>query len=189
MSDIRRALVLTVLAFGSLVAACGDSPSETPAAAGKDPSKTAKTAGLPPEMVAAVSAGRSSNVIGVHFALDKLPTVGQALPVEIAIVPHQEFTSVRAHFEGPEGLPLTVGNELDPKTDVKSETLIKHQLVLLPRSEGVFIISAAVETESPLEGTVSRVFSLPIIVAAATPAGAAPAAAPAAPAPETPAPQ
>ena len=184
MSDIRRAFVLTVLAFGSLVAACGDSPSEAPVAAGTVPSKTAKTAGLPPEMVAAVSAGRSSSVIGVHFALDKLPTVGQALPVEIAIVPHQEFASVRAHFDVPEGIPLTVGNELEPKTDVKPETLIKHQLVLLPRAEGVFIISATVETESPLEGTVSRVFSLQVIVAAATPA-----AAPSAPAPATPAPQ
>jgi hypothetical protein len=180
MSGIRRAFVLAVLALGSLVAACGDSPSDEPAATKPGPKQTPKTAGLSPEMVAAVSVGQSSNVISVHFALGKLPLVGEALPVEIAIVPHQDFTSVRANFEGPEGLALTVGNELKPVTDVKLETAIKHQLVVLPRSAGVFILSATVETESPTDGTVSRVFSLPVIVADAAPA--APAPAPAAPA-------
>ncbi|MBC8028360.1 MAG: hypothetical protein H7Y89_20390 [Steroidobacteraceae bacterium] len=180
MSGIRCALVLAIVAFGSLVAACGDSPSEEPVATPAGPSKTTKTAALPAEMVSAVSAGRSSGVVGVHFALGKLPLVGQALPVDIAIVPHQDFASVRASFEGPDGLPLNVGHELNPLTDVKSETIIKHQLVLLPRSDGVFIVSATVETESPTEGNVSRVFSLPIIVAAAAaPVAAAPA--PAAP--------
>jgi len=183
MSSIRRALLLPVLALGSLVAACGDSPSEDAVATKSGPAKTTKTAGLSPEMVAAVPVGRSSNVLSVHFALGKLPLVGQALPVEIAIVPHQDFTSVRANFEGPDGLALTIGNELKPVTEVKLETVIKHQLMLLPRSDGVFILSAAVETDSPAEGTVSRVFSLPIIVAAdAASAAAAPApAAPAAP--------
>lgn len=180
MSGTRRAFLLPVLAFGSLVAACGDSPSEETVATQASPAKTTKAAGLSPEMVAAVAVGRSSNILSVHFALGKLPLVGQALPVEIAIVPHQDFTSVRANFEGPDGLALTIGNELKPVTDVKLETVIKHQLMLLPRSDGVFIISATVETESPAEGNVSRVFSLPIIVAAdAAPASAAPA--PAAP--------
>ena len=180
MSGIRRAFVLAVLASASLVAACGDSPSDAPAATQTGPAKPAKTAGLPPEMVAAVAVGRSTSVISVHFALGKLPLVGQALPVDIAIVPHQDFVSVRANFEGPEGLALSVGQELKAVADVKQETVVKHQLVLLPRSDGVFILSATVETESPTEGTVSRVFSLPIIVAATAPP------APATPAPEAP---
>ncbi len=180
MSRTRRALLLPVLAIGSLVAACGDSPTEEAVATQAGPAKTTKASGLSPEMVAAVSVGRSSSILSVHFALGKLPLVGQALPVEIAIVPHQDFTSVRANFEGPDGLALTIGNELEPLTDVKAEIVIKHQLVLLPRRDGVFILSATVETERPTEGNVSRVFSLPIIVAvAATPAAAAPA--PAAP--------
>lgn len=181
MSRIRRSHLLPVLALGSLVAACGDSPSEEAVATQAGPAKTTKAAGLSPEMVAAVPVGRPTNVLSVHFALGKLPLVGQALPVEIAIVPHQDFTSVRANFEGPEGLALTIGNELKPVTEVKLETIIKHQLMLLPRTDGVFIISATVETESSAEGTVSRVFSLPIIVAAAE-ASAAAAPVPAAPA-------
>lgn len=160
-----RVLVLAVLGCGSLIA-CGDSPPEETAAPTTSTRKAPKDAGLPPDMVAAVSASRSSGVIGVHFALGKQPVVGQALPVEIAIVPHQDFTSVSAHFDGVDGLAVTVGDAMQPTTGVKAETIIKHQLVLLPTKEGVFMISAGLETESPTEGTVSRVFSLPLIVSA-----------------------
>lgn len=168
MSGIRRAFVLAVLACGSLVSACGDSPSEEQAAAPKStPGKPAKLAGLPPEMVAAVPANRSSTAVTVHFALGKPPVVGEAVPVEIAIVPHQDFTSLRAHFVGAEAVAVTVGDAMAPVSDVKLETVIKHQLVLLPSTEGIFMISASLETESPSEGTVSRVFSLPMIVSGA----------------------
>jgi hypothetical protein len=135
-------------------------------------------------MVSAVSGGRSASVISVHFALGKTPIVGQALPVEIAIVPHQNFTSVRAQFDGVDGVAVTVGNAMEPATDVKPESVLKHQLVLLPSREGVYMISAALETDSPTEGTVTRVYSLPMVVstpesqqpapAAATPAESAP---------------
>ena len=164
MSGIRRVFVLAVLACGSLVSACGDSPSEEPTAPKASAGKAAKRAGLPPEMVSAVPANRSSTAVTVHFALGKPPVVGQAVPVEIVIVPHQDFTSLRAHFDGADAVAVTVGNAMDPVADVKLETVIKHQLVLLPSVEGVFMISASLETESPTEGTVSRVFSLPMIV-------------------------
>lgn len=182
MSGMRRALVLAVWAGGILLAACGDSPSETPVAPAANSAKNPKPAGLPPDMVAAVPAGRSAGVISVHFALGKPPVVGQALPVEIAIVPHQDFTSVRAQFQGVDGLAITAGDAMDPVMDVKMESILKHPLVLLPAKEGVFMISATLETESPLEGTVSRVFSVPMMVMAVeaqapvapAPAGAAP---------------
>jgi hypothetical protein len=184
MSGIRRAFVSAVLAGGLLLAACGDSPSDAQVAESAKSRKAPAATGLPPDMVAAVSAGRSSSVIGVHFALGKSPIVGQALPVDIAIVPHQEFTSVRAQFTGVDGLAVTVGNTMEPVADVKLESILKHQLVLLPSKEGVFMISAALETESAAEGSVTRVFSLPMVVstpeaqgsapAAATPTGAAP---------------
>jgi hypothetical protein len=182
MSGTRRALVLALFTSGFLLAACGDSPPEEAAAApAATTARTPKVAGLSPDMVAAVSAGRSATVISVHFALGKPPVIGQALPVDIAIVPHQDFSSVQAHFDGVDGLAVTVGTAMEPVTDVKTESILKHQLVLLPTREGVFMISATVETESP-EGTISRVFSLPMVVAAAeTPE---PAPTPAAPPPQ-----
>jgi hypothetical protein len=164
MSGMRRAIVLTVLAGGLLLTACGDPPPEATVAPAASSSKTPKGAGLPPDMVAAVSAGRSSGVVSVHFALGKPPVVGQAFSVDVAIVPHQDFTSVRAHFDSMDGLTVTTGNAMEPVTDVKLESVLKHQLVVLPAKEGVYTISATLETESPTEGTVSRVFSLPMVV-------------------------
>jgi hypothetical protein len=185
MSGMRRAIVLTVLAGELLLAGCGDPPPEAPVAPAGNSSKTPKVAGLPPEMVAAVPAGRSSGVVSVHFALGKTPIVGQAFPVDIAIVPHLEFNSVRAHFDGVDGLAVTTGNAMEPVADVKEESVVKHQLVLLPAKEGVYMISATLETESPVEGTVSRVFSLPMVVSGRESQEPAPAAAsPPAPAPQ-----
>lgn len=166
--------------------ACDDAPTDsaTQTGASQKPGKVAENA-LPPEFVSAVSSGGNNSVISVHFALRSTPTASVALPVDIAIVPHQMFTSVRAHFDSRDGLAVATGNELDTKSDPKPEKPIKHELVLMPGRDGVFMVSAIVETEGA-DGTVSRVFSIPVIVA---PQAAPPAAAPAAsePAPATPA--
>ena len=47
-------------------------------------------------MVAAVPAGKSSKYVGVHFSLGNSPVVNQALPMDIAIIPHEDFASLRA---------------------------------------------------------------------------------------------
>jgi hypothetical protein len=170
----HRAAVMAVLAAGMLLAACNGAPEDTAArpAAPNKPAK-AKVAELPSDMVAAVSAG-STSTIGVHFALKSLPVVNQALPVEIAIVPHREFAAVRAHFEAHDGLALTTGETLAAVTPSPAETPIEHQLVVLPQRDGLFMITVSVETDGD-DGAITRVFSIPIIVA---PAGSAPAAAP-----------
>jgi hypothetical protein len=177
MPGIRRALVLAVCAGAFLLSACGDPAPQEPGGPKANSARKPSLAGLPPEMVAAVPAGRASTAISVHFALAKPPQVGQAFPVDIAIVPHEDFNAVSASFDGTEGLAVTVGATMDPVTDVKLESIVKHQLVLLPASEGVFVVSATVTTDSA-EGTVSRVFSVPVIVAPAGTEQPAPAAAP-----------
>jgi hypothetical protein len=165
--------------------ACDDAPTDSTAQTGasQKPGKAAEGV-LPPEFVSAVSAGGNNSVISVHFVLRNTPTASEALPVDIAIVPHQVFTSVRAHFDSRDGLAVATGNELGTKSDPKPEKPIKHELVLMPGRDGVFMVSAIVETEG-MDGTVSRVFSIPVIVApqaspattpaATEPAGAAPA--------------
>jgi hypothetical protein len=49
--------------------------------------------------------------------------------------------------------------------------------VLLAAREGVFMVTVVVETEGA-DGTVTRIFSIPVIVAPSAAAGAAPASAP-----------
>jgi hypothetical protein len=63
-------------------------------------------------------------------------------------------------------LATTSGDSLGPQTGIDSETPLTHQLVLLPTREGMFMVTCSVETEGP-EGNVTRIFSIPVIVAAA----------------------
>jgi hypothetical protein len=172
-----------VCAAGLLLAGCDDGPSAnapTSAAGAAKPAKPAATP-LPPEMVAAVSSAKNSSVVSVHFVLKGIPTVSKALPVDIAIIPHESMSAVVAHFEARDGLAMATGNVLDRQADPTPEKVITHQLILLPGKEGVFMVTAIIETETS-EGAVSRIYSIPVIVG---PPGAAPAETPPAP-PATP---
>lgn len=160
--------LLAVIA-GVFVCACDNAPPAAEQAASA-PSRPAseKVADLPPQMVAAVSASRSSLIIGVHFALGATPVVGKPLPVDIGILPHQAFSKVTAHFTSQDGLTVVSGGEL-PAQPGPAGKMLKHQLTLNPSREGIYMVTAAVETESE-EGTITRVYSIPVIVAAAAPA-------------------
>jgi hypothetical protein len=168
------------------LAACNDSAPEQSTGA-KTTAPAAKKAMVSDNMVAAVSAGKTSTVIGVYFELGGAPSIDSALPVEIAILPRQDFTSLKARFytQG-DGLTLVSGDLLQPVNNAQAGSSIEHQLVLMPRKEGVFMLSVNIETEGA-EGSVSRIFFIPVIVAptsaatpeAPAPAGAAPPRAPA----------
>jgi hypothetical protein len=154
-----------MLACFGVLAGCGEAPPEQPSSvpASREAPPATKLANLPRDMVAAVSAGKTATSIGVHFALRGAPTVGTPLPVEIAIVPHREFQTVRAQFRAYDGLKLATGDTLEPIEDAEAESVLKHDLVLLPAKEGLFMVTATVETDSD-EGNITRVFSIPVIV-------------------------
>lgn len=183
MFKSRYRAALAAMVCACVLSACDDTPEKTEGAAPVAPTQApaTKTANLGKDMVAAVSSGKNSNVISVHFALRASPTVNSALPVDVAIVPHREVSSIIVHFDSQDGLAVSTGNSFGPKTDLDSEVPVTHQLVLLPTREGMFMVTCSVDTESA-EGNVVRIFSIPVIVtaaSAATPA-AAPAPAPAA---------
>jgi hypothetical protein len=164
----RRATTIAVLAC-ALVTACNEAPPvETSAGAGEAAPPRDKLAELPAQMVTAVSAGRAADIISVHFTLEAAPSVGQPLPVQIAIVPHRSFAAVRALFEAPDSLGMSAGREFDSDKKVDAEAVLKHKLVLQPTQEGVFLVTAAVDTEGT-DGLVTRIYSIPVIV---HPAGA-----------------
>jgi len=175
-----RCSMLVALSCCAWLAACGDpAPEPDPgAAATTKPAPKATDPGV--NMVAAVSAGKTSRAVGVHFSLGNAPTVKTALPVDIAIIPHEPFITLSARFESPEGLTMISGDQLAPAKNAGAEKVVKHQLTLMPERNGVFIVTASVETEGA-EGTVTRVFSIPVIVetSAASSAPETPAAAPA----------
>jgi hypothetical protein len=110
-----------------------------------------------------VAAGKSSTAISVHFALASPPTVATPLPVRIAIVPHEPFATVSVHFESHDGLTMPEGENFGPVNDVSPEKPLSHQLMLLPAKEGMFMVTAMVDTLSD-EGNVVRIFSIPVVV-------------------------
>jgi hypothetical protein len=180
MLSSARCSKLIALPFSLWLAACSDSATEPqPATSPANTKATPKVTDPGANMVAAVSAGRTSRAVGVHFSLGNAPTVDTALPVDIAIIPHETFATLSARFEGQDGLTVMSGDVLAPEKNAGAEKAIKHQLTLMPSRAGVFIITASVETEGA-EGTVTRVFSIPVIVETNAP----PAAEPAAQAPE-----
>jgi hypothetical protein len=180
------AALLVLLSAGAGLAACDDPPPQPAKREAAPKADGPKLANPGENMVAAVPAGKSARFVGVHFSLGNVPTVKQALPVEIAIIPHENFTSLGASFETQEGLTLISGDVLPTTKNAAAETTLKHQLALMPARSGVFMVTATVETEGA-DGTVSRVFSIPVIVEPPPgAAAAAPAPEPSAPA-ETPA--
>jgi hypothetical protein len=174
MLEIRHRAVFAALVCACVLVACGDSPPEPQAGAPvvKEAEPPPKSAKISKDMVAAVSANRSSNVISVHFALRAPPTVNQALPVDVVIVPHREFSSLIVNFNDQDGLTTTSGNSFGPSNDIKSEEPLSHQLVLLPTKEGMFMVTSVVETDGA-DGNITRIFSIPVIVAAAASPAAA----------------
>ena len=171
--------VLLALLACTFVCSCDDAPpAAAPAASTPASPGTRAESPLPPEMVAAVAASRSSLIIGVHFALGGQPVIGKPLPVDIAIVPHQPFAAVRVHFLGPDGLAVTSGKDMPTQSAVVPGKILSHKLTLEPSREGVFMVTAAVETESE-DGMIVRIYSIPVIVSGS---GGGAAAAPAAPA-------
>ena len=149
-----------------LLAACGgDAPEKAADAKTQGAAPAApKAPSVTDNMVAAVSAGKSSSIVGVYFMLGASPTVGSALPIDIAILPHLDFSSLRARFDSPGGgMTLVSGDNLAPLADLKAEKAIEHKLVFMPQKPGVIIVTVNVETVGS-EGTVSRIFSIPVIV-------------------------
>lgn len=181
MNESRAVAALIVLLSAAAgLAACDDPPPEPEATAAAPKTDAPKLASPGENMVAAVPAGKSARFVGVHFSLGAVPTVNQALPVEIAIIPHENFVSLGASFETQEGLTLMSGDVMPATKDAAAEKTVRHQLALMPARAGVFMVTATVETEGD-DGSVSRVFSIPVIVSP-SPAAGAPTPAPPAPA-------
>jgi hypothetical protein len=165
LRDGVRACIFTALAGCVLLSACdksGSDPDVSKTSAGST-RKAPKKPTLAEQMVAAVSTTRSATVIGVYFSLGNSPTINQALPVDIVLVPHEKLAKVVGHFDGQDGITVVSGDAMEPKTEVSAESTLSHKLVLMPTKTGVFMVSASIETEGS-EGTVSRVFSIPVIV-------------------------
>jgi hypothetical protein len=127
--------------------------------------KVAKTNGPPDlaEMVAAVGASRPGPPVEMKFLLSARPEVGQALDVDVALIPLTPLPdTVSAYFQAAEGLEVVDGAQLEQVQKLVNGSPIHHTVKIIPKRDGIFTLSAVV-TFSQDNQELNRTFSIPVI--------------------------
>lgn len=160
------AYVVALVMGATGLTACGSSepdPNAAPGSAGKP-----KTQAGPTGMVAAVSASKAPGAIDVRFRLSAKPTVGQPLDIELALTPTVELESLFARFRASDGLELTKGAETLHYDRPAVGTSLSHTVTVVPKSDGIFNVTATVLTDSAKD-SIASTYTIPLIAGAGLP--------------------
>jgi hypothetical protein len=154
-----------IAAFGlaSSLTGCGSDPA--PATAASAAGKAKPGAGGRADMVAAVSSTRNIGAVDVRFALSGRPVVGQPVDIRLSFRPGIELDRLFARFQASDGLDLVKGAETGQLDRPAIGADIQHIVTVVPKSDGIFYVTAVVLTDSPTE-SVTRNYSIPIIAGA-----------------------
>ncbi|HZO23480.1 MAG TPA: hypothetical protein VFB37_13335 [Steroidobacteraceae bacterium] len=169
MRTSTRTVWLLGIALVLTLTGCGSSSSESDGTAhGKKKFfRTAPThdpaSRSPDDMVAAVSAGKPGPV-GLKFEIRQSPQAGQPLDVDIAVLPDAPaINRVSAKFQAGEGLELVDGQQLEQVDKPAAGSVIRHVVRVTPKEDGIYTLNATVSVD--LAGdSLTRVFSIPVIV-------------------------
>jgi hypothetical protein len=125
-------------------------------------------------MVEAASQGKSQMPVSLKFDLLSRPVAGQPLEVAIALLSQIAGGPATIDVTGSEGVQLSSGDNQIAFATVEPEQVYRHSITVTPTAEGVSFVSLNVTLKHD-EMTESRVFSVPLIVAAADTAAPRPA--------------
>jgi len=161
------------LAAVGLVACDGKSASgisgfsgKTPTAAGASGVAHRPASSNPgAEMVSAVPAGKGSTSLNLKFDIKSRPSVGEPVDIDVDLTPSSEFDRLQVVFRANEGLEIRSGATSPPVDKPPIDTPLHFTLTVVPRSEGIFSISAVVLSDSP-DGSISRTYAIPVIAGA-----------------------
>jgi len=154
----------------SNVAASTPQPKvSAPVAVARGPTPQELTAG----MVEASTQGKSQTPVSVKFELLRRPVQGEPLEISVAVLPESTATPATVDVTASEGLHVAAADEHFEFASVEPAQVYRHSIKLTPSLEGVYFVTLSVSLKHDQIAD-SRVFSLPIIVAAAPTAGAAP---------------
>jgi len=145
----------------------GPSPQPTPTArvsgapvvAKKGPSSADLTAG----MVEAASQGKSQLPVELKFDLKQRPTLGQALDIDIAVVPQIDGSPANIQVTGGDGLTLAPGGTQIDLPAVAAGQVYRQSVKVTPTADGVLLLGLTVSLKHD-EMIESRGFSIPLIV-------------------------
>lgn len=153
-----------------LVAGC--SGQQQPAAtSGRAPAAAAVKAGSvqADDLVAAVTTARSRTPIDVKFRLKSRPQLNAPLEIELAlaVTTPGEVTRVLLSLQGLEGFELVSDQRVVFEQFEQSATQTTT-LVAMPRRAGIYYITATALVDDSRGGSLSRVYSIPVVVPAAS---------------------
>jgi hypothetical protein len=172
MRKLKTFSACRLLALAVIVAAqcgCGSSNTAAPGSASSllHPAKKAR----PPvakkdetaDMVVAVSTTRNGPPILLKFMLTQRPEVGQALDLQVAIIPQPPAPdALSASFQAVDGLDIVDGAQLVQVSRPAEGEPVRHVVKILPKRDGIFTLSGTVNVVSG-DKTSSRTFSIPVI--------------------------
>jgi hypothetical protein len=159
---VAAALLLGLNGCGSSSSAPGDAAhSGTKKATHRvtDPSSR------PPEdMVAAVSPGKGGPPVGLRFEVRSSPEAGQPVDVDLAILPDAAaIDHINGQIQGGENVSVVEGGEIPAIEKPAQGSVIRHVVRLLPKQDGIFIVTAAVNVDLGND-SITRTFTIPLIV-------------------------
>jgi hypothetical protein len=130
-----------------------------PVIAKKGPSAEELTAG----MVEAASQGKSQAPVKLKFELQQRPTLGQALDINLALMPQIDASPADIQIAGGDGLALPSGPNQIGLPAVEAGQVYRQSIKVTPNVEGVLLLSLTILLKHD-EMTESRMFSIPLIV-------------------------
>jgi hypothetical protein len=131
----------------------------TPLVAKKGPSAAELTAG----MVEAASQGKSQLPVQLKFDLKQRPTPGQALDIDIALIPQIDGGAADIQVTGGDGLSVAPGTNQIGFPAVEAGQVYRQSVKVTPISDGVLLLGLTISLKHD-EMTESRGFSIPLIV-------------------------
>jgi hypothetical protein len=125
----------------------------------KGPTAAELTAG----MVEAASQGKSQLPVQLKFDLAQRPTLGQALDINIAVLPQIDASPAGIEVTAGDGLTIAPGANQIELPAVEAGQVYRQSVKVTPTSDGVLLVNLSVSLKHD-ELTESRAFSIPVIV-------------------------
>jgi hypothetical protein len=130
-----------------------------PVVAKKGPSAAQLTAG----MVEAATQGNSQLPVELKFDLKQRPTPGQALDIDIALIPQIDAGAAAIQLTGGDGLTVAPGTTQIDLPAVESGQVYRRSIKVTPSADGVLLLNLTITLKHD-EMIESRAFSIPLIV-------------------------
>jgi hypothetical protein len=125
----------------------------------KGPSADELTAG----MATAPTLGKSPLPLDLKFELADRPKLGQALEINLALVPQVAGGPAAVRVSGADGLDAAQGESQFEVPEVEAGEVYRHTVRVTPNAEGVLLVGITVSLKHD-ELDDSKVFSIPVIV-------------------------